>query len=474
MGDEFRAAPSKRRFHTKSRRGCRTCKSRHIKVSPSHETIGSNSRSGHTIKRLTRQQCDEQTPRCANCIVRNLVCQYGTPPGSSLPTSATQTGQVQYLGQHGQYDGDHHHSSAQTSGLTADVSTFQMTLAPPTLSSAMPRSTRQLELELMHRWSTRTWSAGVSVPEDRQLFQVDLPRQALKDDFLLNGIFALSAADMYLSGHAEFEGPAYRFAQQAREDIHRRLPHITKDDVIGLHAMAYLSDLFNYMMAHQTAYFRVVNSFYATHRTLEVILKELNWRPPCLTAVQRAIAPIDPWLAFLDENACLGLSFLDVVADSFHVPVIDSSTAPETAAAAAAAAPSSAIGNTAAARTIPAYRDAVNEVRRAFGEEPRGVIKLYVLFFGTNVPQHFFRQAFRYEPMAMFVFMYLGVVLYKTGQDPSYWWTRDLGKDLVEETADMLERTVMMGLEAGKGGIMWARNEVGIAAIDSLESVVCA
>lgn len=52
---------------------------------------------------------------------------------------------------------------------------------------------RLLELELMHLWSTTTYKGLCSVPEDQHYMQLVLPQEALRYDFLLNGIFVAAA-----------------------------------------------------------------------------------------------------------------------------------------------------------------------------------------------------------------------------------------------------------------------------------------
>ncbi|KAH8172092.1 hypothetical protein LIA77_08860 [Sarocladium implicatum] len=339
----------------------------------------------------------------------------------------------------------------------AGVNIFQMTLPLPDVSSDMPTSTHKLELELMHRWSTKTWMSAYSVPEDQQLLQIEIPRLALGEDYLLNSLLALSAADMYMSGRPEFRAPAYHYAQQSYADLNRKMQTVTKDDVISLHIMHLISGIFNYAMVQQTAYFRVVSSFFVGNAAADLFLAEINWRPPCCTAVQREGITLNALNNFLDDRASLGLSLLDTVADAFHVPKVSSP------ALLSAAAESMSLA-TAPASSVPVYKEVIQNTHRTFAEELRGATKLYFLFFGDKVPQEFVRQASRYEPMAMFICMYLGVVLYMTGRDRYFWWTRELGRNLVIETAGMLEFTSIVQLEAGRQGISWARIEIGLAA----------
>lgn len=48
----------------------------------------------------------------------------------------------------------------------------------------------------MHRFSTITYVSLCSVPEDQHYLQIEVPRGALRHDFLLNGVFAITALEI--------------------------------------------------------------------------------------------------------------------------------------------------------------------------------------------------------------------------------------------------------------------------------------
>jgi hypothetical protein len=63
--------PRKRRAHTKSKRGCRNCKLRRVKV---------RSCSFHIMHQLTVYKCDETRPQCQNCVEYRVACNYTQGP----------------------------------------------------------------------------------------------------------------------------------------------------------------------------------------------------------------------------------------------------------------------------------------------------------------------------------------------------------------------------------------------------------
>ena len=85
--------------------------------------------------------------------------------------------------------------------------------------------THALELELMHRWSTVTYiSVSTPILDDFAVWKCSVPRAALQYDFLLNGVFAVSAlelahslgpseSDKYISAAFEFQDRAFQSYQ---------------------------------------------------------------------------------------------------------------------------------------------------------------------------------------------------------------------------------------------------------------------
>ena len=168
-----------RRQHHKSRFGCFSCKTRRVK-------------------------CDESGPICGSCRARNTVCRYESP---NLCWQEPST------------------KSATTKKALNPRS------SAPALAS-LERS-RCLELQLLHRWSTDTYkSVSASAVNDDLVWQIGVPEMALKHDFLLNGIFAVSAFDLarvckndntcYVSAALEYQDLAFR-------GFRRQLDKMTSD-----------------------------------------------------------------------------------------------------------------------------------------------------------------------------------------------------------------------------------------------------
>ncbi|CAG9952996.1 unnamed protein product [Clonostachys rosea f. rosea IK726] len=170
---------STRRSHPKSRKGCITCKTRHVK-------------------------CDEQGPPCGRCQARGTKCQYASPSNQQSDSPATTIAR----------------STAESNpGSTAESNKRNVV--------AFPATRHLLELQLMHRWSALTYKSCLTPgSDDDDVWQFMVPGLAVQHDYLLYGIFALSAfetariiktpdAQMYVNAAVEYHGLALsRFQSQ--------------------------------------------------------------------------------------------------------------------------------------------------------------------------------------------------------------------------------------------------------------------
>lgn len=140
-----------RRSHNKFRRGCCTCKRRRVK-------------------------CDESGPPCTDCKSRQTACEYASPDPLRRNVA----------------DGPLESRSRSVSRDKSRNSGYEGT--------ASPDHRRTIEIQLLHRWWTVTFaSMATQVANDWHVWQKTAPEMALKDDFLLNTIFALSAFEMAFS-----------------------------------------------------------------------------------------------------------------------------------------------------------------------------------------------------------------------------------------------------------------------------------
>ncbi|PVH69890.1 hypothetical protein DL98DRAFT_438034 [Cadophora sp. DSE1049] len=173
-----------RRTHKKSRTGCDTCRQRRVK-------------------------CDEQGPPCTRCATRRIVCEFSrrsvSRQSSGNPTaSPIANPSADFLAQAGD------------SNLTSSTQSLEQNLIDGYMS---PSSRRILELELLHHYSTRTYQGFTLLSSEEGLWQVVVVEEALKFDFLMKQLFALTA----LHKATETQQSALKYANYALESQNEAL-----------------------------------------------------------------------------------------------------------------------------------------------------------------------------------------------------------------------------------------------------------
>ncbi|OBT63961.1 hypothetical protein VE03_05983 [Pseudogymnoascus sp. 23342-1-I1] len=132
---------STRRQHAKSRKGCITCKARHVR-------------------------CDETGPPCRRCEIRGDVCEYAG-----------------------------RHSNSEDAGASGPVSQESTaSISPKYREVVFPATRHLLELQLMHRWSISTYKCCCTPgSQDDEVWQSWVPQFAINHDYLLYGLLSLTA-----------------------------------------------------------------------------------------------------------------------------------------------------------------------------------------------------------------------------------------------------------------------------------------
>ncbi|KAK8080639.1 hypothetical protein PG997_008457 [Apiospora hydei] len=104
----------------------------------------------------------------------------------------------------------------ETAYFVKSLASIQLSREPrcpsqhPSMSLSPWGSERLLELELMHRWCTRTYTGFVAVPEDAYYCMGVLPRLALEySDVLLSTIMATAALDTAMTSATESSRNSY-------------------------------------------------------------------------------------------------------------------------------------------------------------------------------------------------------------------------------------------------------------------------
>ncbi|CAM1506081.1 Fc.00g057220.m01.CDS01 [Cosmosporella sp. VM-42] len=384
--------------------------------------------------------CDEQGPPCANCIAREVPdnCTYST--ALVTPTPEVSSGET------------------QKPGFISD-------------------SKRRLELELMHRWSTTTYRCLCSMPQDYHWLQFHAPRWAFKQDFLLHGIFSLSALEIAICDEPVIESDpaiyvkvALEYYDQASRSYRAELRNITPENVHCLWVFSSIALAVNMAIIqceHLMGDYEPQNILARTTALLELLrgsssiaLSHLDilMKGEAGPSIQQVVESIQtPPSTPLPDTIVEVLERLDVVVEkAVHVSGVNHMlVAPE-----------------AALNRAKSYEAPVEALRICLVEDFKDKVKGVCISFPSLAGPDFAIALKKAEPVALFLLMHWGVLLDRLGK--LAWWAKSIGKAMVSELSENLSRQssnpdlAMIPTDEWQDGIAWARREVGLPVFSDI------
>ncbi|KAI1813854.1 hypothetical protein GGS20DRAFT_551216 [Poronia punctata] len=384
-----------RRSHKKSRRGCLNCKKWHTK-------------------------CDEQGPPCNNCRLRNAKCEYAWARTDSSPSP-----------------------SVTSKGQSPSGSEGQALSQPTTLVTTESR--RMLELDLMHCWSTSTYKGNCIVPEDEHYLQSIVPQEALRYDFLLNGIFvaaALHRASMTQGSEAK---SYYNVAMELYDRASRSFrTHLDKMNPETHHVL--------YMYSSMTAFFNIafsqcnfsegdeMNTLCSTAVAFDLVNGSINIAETNYQMLLDSPIPIRAYIkhgrgvaANLDyetHSALARLASLNEVYHNrhFHTSISTPTSTTSSDELSMVNTPHSDSRSTTSSMSATPWTAVVALLRKCFAEEQCGIRRGYCFAFPGRDGADFTAALRRADPMALLILLHWSVVVDRVHLE--YWWTRNLGRRL--------------------------------------------
>ncbi|KAI6254362.1 hypothetical protein MCOR21_002359 [Pyricularia oryzae] len=473
--------------HRKSTSGCTACKKRHIK-------------------------CDETGPPCANCTIRRgSICIYLGKQGTTPIMTATPA-----RSRHNHISADQliddlqkQQRSIRTAGLIHPGPVHPGPTIPPpsyfsssdTAAPATP-ARRELELELVHRWSVRTWRGLQMIPACSGFLREVLPRDMLRHDFLLSATLALAAADLAVSGgrggscvyadaaaaYVALAGWQFGRAVEELRGLGRRRGSSGGGlDRENLYIFAQFGDMMGYYyMAMPGAEVtscgsltsgvvdggggsgeeRVATATRASPPRRSIISRvhlamqmfagsmktaSLNWAwyLDSPTSARQAYEDYSPRLEamrLLDGETLAAINLMSSVARAVRVQVAGGLSVPY--------------------RDVRSYCFAIGQTKYEFAEQL--LRRMSGSFLSVPAVSGTFDGGFldgvaAREPVALFVLMFWGVAIWRARAD-GLWWIGNTGRELVDEICGLLVGGSIWGLEDVGRGVEWCRREVGLGA----------
>ncbi|KAK4444341.1 hypothetical protein QBC34DRAFT_442586 [Podospora aff. communis PSN243] len=427
----------KRKSHTKSRKGCTNCKTRRIK-------------------------CDEKGPPCANCVARSWStepCTYEAPaprlpPGTKRknpPSSSSSS-----------------NSSVCQLQLPSPPSSHHLTISPRAFSSTpTPNSnpnaidTRLLELELLHRWSTRTWTAFYAIPECQPYLLDHLPRQALRNSYLLNAIFASAAMDLAMASSRSSDRPsetrhylrtALEYGNRALVEFRAQVDTLTPENIDLVAYFSSMSSIVSFVTppgerGHaESCLDRLIGLIESLIATARFGVDKHEWllASPCPARTIATEYAVDLGLmGLLDPGTRAAIELMTSVCKS--VTLSDGRKAGE----------------------VFSYCLAVGQTKYCFAEERAGRLQQYYTSMFPIAGEEFVGGMRTREPMALLVIMYWGVLADRAAKSEwGGWIVGDTGREVVREASEMLVRSAIADVPGVAEGIAWTRYQVELAPLE--------
>ena len=296
----------------------------------------------------------------------------------------------------------------------------------------------------MHRWSTRTWSAASCTVDDQVAVQEQLPRLALGKSYILNGMFAVAAADAACSGQTLFMSIAHDFSRKATAEVQSVFRGAGKDDIVDLYTFNTLCCIFNFALSSSsTSALGKMTAFLDADLGMSALCKTLEWHDPYIALMHESFDVV-PAIIF-DPSTQKALDLLVSVCGQ-----LGESTAQDKTRGAVAV------------QQQFVYTKATDHIRRCFVEQERAYYRAFWISLVDFVPIEYFDAVKRGEPLALLVFLYVGVLVQRSAADPCLWWIASSGQGIVAEVCEMLQQSLLASRPDARLVISWAREQVGL------------
>ena len=379
------------------------------------------------------EQCDERGPPCANCVARESggTCRY---PNNSVASKRA--------------------TSCSSSSETA--------LEPP--AASVPASQRLLELELMHRWSTTTYKSIYTLPEDQPCIQLELPRWALRHEFLLDGIFAMSALEAAICGGPEMDGAepamyvraAIEYYDKGSKAFRAQLLNVSPENIHSVYMFSYMAMAINMALSqcvpdgdgNQSMLGRITMllELFLGSSSIAVRHRALLLDSPISPLIIRSRLLLMPAIMQpIDGATNVALARLSSVVNG-GVPIPHGNQAAKDAASS----------------RLKSYQNATTNLRVCFSVGINSQMIGFCVSFPSRAGRDFTLGVKNLEPVALFILLHWAILLQKLGD--WMWWAGSVGRRLVQEIADVLANSYpdLARTPEWRDGISWACKQVGI------------
>lgn len=302
------------------------------------------------------------------------------------------------------------------------------------------------------------------MPADYPFMQVVLPRECMKEKYLLNGLFALTAIDMLMSGDVPvpergiYRQAALEYFNQGTEMFRKKLDNPTEKNVHFLYMFAVtaaditllIPEVAEDNLEGVSMLERIKQFFYMLRGALAIarVQESAFWDSP--VGLRTVISSLmNASLDYLKPVDGEGMILLQKVNDSFHQTLF---TARE----------SSPSELDEAETMYGVYSRVIEYLQFCFAEDGRGEIRGYCISIGAACGDHFDASFNRGEPMAILIILVWAVLVHRL--EGEFWWANKLGRATIKELSMMLVDSPLALIPETAELVLWARAQVGLDA----------
>ncbi|KAI1769347.1 hypothetical protein GGR53DRAFT_155563 [Hypoxylon sp. FL1150] len=409
----------KRRSHKKSRNGCQNCKKWHTK-------------------------CDESGPPCNNCTLRKAKCVYSRPNNEN----------------------DSIRGSLSIRARQKELAAYRPSVDRPsgnveTICAAYGGPSSLLDLELMHQWSTQTYNCFEGIPEDLPYLQNILPRSALKYDFMLNCILAISSLHIARSApesqSSKYLNAALEFYNRGSSSFRKNLGSINEDNCHVLYMFSAIAvsvhlaipQSSSSMLTHATVAFDLLNG------CTSIGMMAMPWMLKSPFPIRLFMSRMGASKDMIDADAKAALARLRLLNDRRYKSTTEINPDEEDQL------------GVVVIREHELYEMAIHCLEVCYAEEANGVLRGLCTTLPAMMGKPFISLITQRDPFTLLIVMHWAVLLNEL--DDNFWWMISLGAKLAVEIADLLRsRHPDLALE-WREAIAWPLTRMGLPVTRSRE-----
>lgn len=291
-------------------------------------------------------------------------------------------------------------------------------------------SRRTLELELMHQWSTNTYRTSLGESKlDNPLWQLTLPRESLKHEFLLQGFFSMTALEIAIttecSDYSKYANAALEYYDTASSTFRKEITNITQEKQEVLYAFSCLAMLLCLALPRLTKAYgertRMIHSilvYYELMKGAALILAQFGGQLRQTRMLSHHKLFDDVPKKPLDERTKEAIARLHFLNDQRHELAVE---------------PSELLGSPS---LVPhaASKKAIVRLEESFARCQEPLHWGYSLAWLKLAGAEFVEWIKQEDSVALLALMHWGVLLKRCS--PGIWWAKTGGPDLVDEIAE--------------------------------------